>query len=225
MTAIVPRGGDAAAGAARLPAAVLLRGGRPPPLAVADHPRPRRRRDRRPRRLPDLQQGDGGDQQQHTGGGEERRGDLLQGRRAEPAAGGLPDPDRPELELDGAADPRDQPEPAPGTRVAKQTVVTLTVSTGKPKTTVPTLVNLPLGQAQTDLANANLQRADAEHQLGQGPVRLGHLVLAGRRDTRARRLPRDARTSRRGPSRSASRRSSASRTRTRPERCRAPTSR
>ena len=47
--------------------------------------------------------------------------------------------------------------PAPGTRVAKQTVVTLTVSTGKPKTTVPTLVNLPLGQAQTDLANANLR--------------------------------------------------------------------
>ena len=47
--------------------------------------------------------------------------------------------------------------PAPGTRVAKQSVVTLTVSTGKPKTTVPTLVNLPLGQAQTDLANANLK--------------------------------------------------------------------
>jgi eukaryotic-like serine/threonine-protein kinase len=47
--------------------------------------------------------------------------------------------------------------PAPGTRVAKQSVVTLTVSSGKPKTTVPTLVNLPLGQAQTDLANANLK--------------------------------------------------------------------
>jgi serine/threonine-protein kinase len=47
--------------------------------------------------------------------------------------------------------------PAPGVRVAKPTIVTLTVSTGKPKTTVPTLVNLPLGQAQTDLANAGLK--------------------------------------------------------------------
>ena len=39
--------GDAPAGAARLPAAVVLRGGRPAALAVADDPRDRRDRDRR----------------------------------------------------------------------------------------------------------------------------------------------------------------------------------
>ena len=36
-------------------------------------------------------------------------------------------------------------DPAPGTRVAKDTIVTLTVSSGAPKTTVPALVNLPVG--------------------------------------------------------------------------------
>ena len=39
--------------------------------------------------------------------------------------------------------------PSPGDRVAKDTIVTLTVSTGAPKTTVPALANLPLAQAET----------------------------------------------------------------------------
>src|SRR5215475_5109519 len=47
--------------------------------------------------------------------------------------------------------------PAPGDRVAPQTVVTLSVSTGAPKTTVPALANLPSAQAQTVLENAGLK--------------------------------------------------------------------
>ena len=47
--------------------------------------------------------------------------------------------------------------PAPGDRVAKSTIVTLTVSTGAPKTTVPALANLPAAQAQTLLENAGLK--------------------------------------------------------------------
>ena len=46
--------------------------------------------------------------------------------------------------------------PSPGDRVAKDTIVTLTVSTGVPKTTVPALVNLPVGQAETTLENEGL---------------------------------------------------------------------
>jgi eukaryotic-like serine/threonine-protein kinase len=49
--------------------------------------------------------------------------------------------------------------PGPGVRVSKQTIVTLQVSTGIAKTKVPTLANLPLAQAQTELANANLKVA------------------------------------------------------------------
>jgi serine/threonine-protein kinase len=48
-------------------------------------------------------------------------------------------------------------QPAPGQRVPKDTIVTLTVSTGTPKTTVPALVNLPVGQAQTLLENQGLK--------------------------------------------------------------------
>src|SRR5579871_24471 len=44
--------------------------------------------------------------------------------------------------------------PGPGVRVSKQTIVTLQVSTGIAKTKVPTLANLPLAQAQTQLANS-----------------------------------------------------------------------
>jgi beta-lactam-binding protein with PASTA domain len=47
--------------------------------------------------------------------------------------------------------------PAPGDRVAKSTIVTLTASTGAPKTTVPALANLPAAQAQTLLENAGLK--------------------------------------------------------------------
>ena len=47
--------------------------------------------------------------------------------------------------------------PAPGDRVAKETIVTLTVSSGAPKTTVPALANLPAAQAQTLLENAGLK--------------------------------------------------------------------
>ena len=46
--------------------------------------------------------------------------------------------------------------PSPGDRVVKDTIVTLTVSTGVPKTTVPALVNLPVGQAETTLENEGL---------------------------------------------------------------------
>jgi len=46
--------------------------------------------------------------------------------------------------------------PSPGDRVAKETTVTLNVSSGKPKTTVPALANLPLAQAETELENAGL---------------------------------------------------------------------
>jgi serine/threonine-protein kinase len=52
--------------------------------------------------------------------------------------------------------------PSPGDRVAKSTIVTLTVSTGIPKTTVPALANLPLAQAETELENAQL-KADVHH--------------------------------------------------------------
>jgi serine/threonine-protein kinase len=47
--------------------------------------------------------------------------------------------------------------PNPGTRVQKQTVVTLNVSTGAPKIAVPALTNLPVAQAQTELDNAGLK--------------------------------------------------------------------
>jgi serine/threonine-protein kinase len=47
--------------------------------------------------------------------------------------------------------------PAPGDRVAKGTIVTLTASSGAPKTTVPALANLPAAQAQTVLENAGLK--------------------------------------------------------------------
>jgi beta-lactam-binding protein with PASTA domain len=46
--------------------------------------------------------------------------------------------------------------PAPGDRVAKQTVVTLTASSGAPKTTVPALAGLTQDAAQTTLENAGL---------------------------------------------------------------------
>jgi eukaryotic-like serine/threonine-protein kinase len=46
--------------------------------------------------------------------------------------------------------------PSPGDRVVKDTIVTLTVSTGVPKTTIPALVNLPVGQAETTLENEGL---------------------------------------------------------------------
>jgi eukaryotic-like serine/threonine-protein kinase len=49
--------------------------------------------------------------------------------------------------------------PNPGTRVTKQTIVTLQVSTGIAKTKVPALTNLPVAQAQTELANADLKVA------------------------------------------------------------------
>ncbi len=47
--------------------------------------------------------------------------------------------------------------PGPGDRVAKQTTVTLVVSTGKPKTTVPPLVNLPVAQAEAVLTSRELK--------------------------------------------------------------------
>jgi serine/threonine-protein kinase len=47
--------------------------------------------------------------------------------------------------------------PAPGDRVARQTVVTLSVSTGAPKTSVPALASLPSAQARTVLENAGLK--------------------------------------------------------------------
>ena len=47
--------------------------------------------------------------------------------------------------------------PSPGDRVVKDTIVTLTVSTGAPKTTVPALANLPLAQAETTLENQGLK--------------------------------------------------------------------
>jgi len=47
--------------------------------------------------------------------------------------------------------------PAPGDRVAKGTIVTLTVSTGAPKVEVPALANLSQAAAQTTLENAGLK--------------------------------------------------------------------
>jgi serine/threonine-protein kinase len=49
--------------------------------------------------------------------------------------------------------------PGPGVRVQKQQIVTLVVSTGIAKTKVPATANLPLAQAQTELANAELKVA------------------------------------------------------------------
>jgi serine/threonine-protein kinase len=49
--------------------------------------------------------------------------------------------------------------PGPGVRVSKQTIVTLEVSTGIAKTKVPALANLPVAQAETELANADLKSA------------------------------------------------------------------
>jgi serine/threonine-protein kinase len=47
--------------------------------------------------------------------------------------------------------------PGPGDRVAKETVVTLTVSSGKPKTTVPTVVGLPAQEAEAQLVSRGLR--------------------------------------------------------------------
>ncbi len=58
--------------------------------------------------------------------------------------------------------------PSPGDRVAKDTIVTLTVSTGAPKTTVPALANLPLAQAETLLENQGLKWAI--HNVTSGSV-------------------------------------------------------
>ncbi len=77
--------------------------------------------------------------------------------------------------------------PSPGDRVAKDTIVTLTVSTGAPKTTVPALANLPLAQAETLLENQGLKWAI--HNVTSGSVQQdsvtatsppkGTLVLVG----------------------------------------------
>jgi serine/threonine-protein kinase len=46
--------------------------------------------------------------------------------------------------------------PGPGDRVAKDTVVTLTVSSGKPKTTVPTVIGLSAQEAESQLTSRGL---------------------------------------------------------------------
>jgi serine/threonine-protein kinase len=67
-------------------------------------------------------------------------------------------------------------DPAPGTRVAKGTIVTLNVSTGAPKTTVPALTNLPQAQAQTVLENAGLKME--VHYVSSGDVPEGSVTAS-----------------------------------------------
>ncbi|HEX4519795.1 MAG TPA: Stk1 family PASTA domain-containing Ser/Thr kinase [Gaiellaceae bacterium] len=66
--------------------------------------------------------------------------------------------------------------PNPGTRVAKQTTVNLTVSTGVPKTTVPTVVNLPASQAQAELTSKGLK--SVTHDVPSGAVPSGNVTAA-----------------------------------------------
>ena len=82
--------------------------------------------------------------------------------------------------------------PSPGDRVVKDTIVTLTVSTGVPKTTVPALVNLPLGQAETTLENEGLHWSDPQRQLEHGRSGLRDRVVPAEGAARARRNHRPA---------------------------------
>ena len=66
--------------------------------------------------------------------------------------------------------------PSPGDRVVKDTIVTLTVSTGVPKTTVPALVNLPLGQAETTLENEGLHWSI--HNVSSSTVAVGSVTAS-----------------------------------------------
>jgi eukaryotic-like serine/threonine-protein kinase len=66
--------------------------------------------------------------------------------------------------------------PSPGDRVVKDTIVTLTVSTGVPKTTVPALVNLPLGQAETTLENEGLHWS--VHNVSSSAVEVGSVTAS-----------------------------------------------
>jgi eukaryotic-like serine/threonine-protein kinase len=66
--------------------------------------------------------------------------------------------------------------PSPGDRVVKDTIVTLTVSTGVPKTTVPALVNLPLGQAETTLENEGLHWS--VHNVSSSTVEVGSVTAS-----------------------------------------------
>ena len=66
--------------------------------------------------------------------------------------------------------------PSPGVRVAKQTTVTLTVSSGKPKTTVPSVVNLPASQAQAELQSNGLR--SIVHDVPSGTVPSGNVTAS-----------------------------------------------
>jgi serine/threonine-protein kinase len=66
--------------------------------------------------------------------------------------------------------------PGPGDRVAKDTVVSLTVSSGKPKTTVPTVVNLPASEAEAQLSNRGLHYV--VHNVPSGKVPEGSVTAA-----------------------------------------------
>ena len=66
--------------------------------------------------------------------------------------------------------------PGPGVRVVKQTTVALTVSSGKPKTTVPTVVNLPASQAQAELQNNGLK--SVVHNVPSGTVTSGNVTAS-----------------------------------------------
>ena len=61
--------------------------------------------------------------------------------------------------------------PSPGDRVAKDTIVTLTVSTGVPKTTVPALANLPLGPGRDDAREPGAEVDDPQRHLGHASRR------------------------------------------------------
>jgi serine/threonine-protein kinase len=66
--------------------------------------------------------------------------------------------------------------PGPGDRVAKETVVTLTVSSGKPRTTVPTVVGLPVGEAQSQLVNRGLKYTT--HEVPSSTIAPGNVTAS-----------------------------------------------
>jgi serine/threonine-protein kinase len=66
--------------------------------------------------------------------------------------------------------------PNPGTRVAKQTTVNLVVSTGKPKATVPTVVNLPASQAEAELTSKGLK--SVVHDVPSNTVPSGNVTAS-----------------------------------------------
>ena len=212
------RGGDAAAGAARLPAAVLLRGRRPPPLAVADDPRDASR---------SPIAAVGGYLVYHKVSAaidknapvavQQRRAVAGEERRADPAPAGAAD-----ARSSRSRAPRSprslviSQNPAPGDRVAKDTIVTLDrVERRSRRRPCPTVVE-PAASRGGGAAREPRACTTWSHNVPSGKVARGQRdgLEPGARARRSSSATRSRSTSRPGRRRSACRPSSTSRTRT-----------